>query len=445
MSKLALLGGSPIRTQPLPRARSVGPEERAAALRVLDSGVLSQFLGEPHPDFFGGPEVRALEEEFAAAFGVPHGVSTNSATTALETAVAACGIGPGDEVIVTPYTMSASATAILKQSAIPVFADIHPRTYCLDPRSVRERITPQTRAIMAVDIFGQPAHWDELRAIAREHGLKIIEDAAQAAGATYRGARAGTLGDIGVLSLNYHKIIHSGEGGILLMRDQDLCRRSQLIRNHGEVVTEAFGIEDISGIVGTNIRMPELSAAVGREQLKKLPTLYERRSRLGDLLTTKLSGLEGVEPPVLDEGATSTYYGYPIRLDPTTLRVGRATFARALAAEGVPVGEGYVLPIYLQPLYQRRIAFGRDGHPWTCGHYKGTVSYERGLCPVAERMKFRELVIADIGAPPQTEEDIADVARAFEKIVEEQDALCGWERSIAVGEPARDGARTGRG
>lgn len=436
MSTLALLGGRPVRSRPLPRERSFGAEERAAVLRVLDSGVLSQFLGEAHPDFFGGPEVRGMEAEFAAAFGVPYAVSTNSATTALETAVAACGIGPGDEVIVTPYTMSASATAILKQSAIPVFADIHPRTYCLDPRSVRERITAHTKAIMAVDIFGQPAHWDELRAIARERGLRIIEDAAQAAWATYRGARAGTLGDIGVLSLNYHKIIHSGEGGVLLMRDADLCRRAQLIRNHGEVVTQAFGIEDISGLVGTNVRITEISAAIAREQLKKLPVLHERRSRLGDLLARTMAGIPGVQPPQLDEGATSTYYGFPVRLDPRELRAGRTAFAKALEAEGVPVGEGYVLPIYLQPLYQRRIASGPNGHPWTCDHYKGTVSYERGLCPVAERMKFSELLVADIGYPPQTDEDMADVARAFEKVVEHQDALREWEIRETAAEAA---------
>lgn len=427
MSELALLGGPPVRTQALPKAPSLGREEREAVLRVIDAGVLSQFLGEPR-DFFGGPEVRACEEEFARAFRVPYAVSTNSATTSLETAVAACRLGPGDEVIVSPFTMSATATAIIRWNAIPVFADIHPQTYCLDPKSVRARVTRHTRAIMAVDIFGQPAHWDELRAIANEHGLQIIEDAAQAAGATYRGLAAGTLGDIGVLSLNYHKIIHSGEGGLLLTRKEDLCRRAQLIRNHGEVVTEAFGIDDIVNIVGTNARMTELEASIAREQLKKLPALYQRRSRLGDLLTRRLSGLTGIHPPVLDEGATSTYYAYAVRLEPALLGVSRAAFLRALAAEGVTFGPGYVLPLYLQPLYQRRTAHGQGGHPWTCSHYGGAVSYERGICPVAERMYFEELITCgDVGSPPQTEADIEDVARAFEKVVGNLDALRGWE------------------
>ena len=183
MSTLALHGGTPVLPHGLPKNATIGPEERAAVLRVLDRGTLSQFLGEAHEDFFGGPEIRGIEADFAEHFGVPYAVSTNSATTALQTAVAACRLGPGDEVIVSPFTMSATAATIVAQNAIPVFADIDPRTYCLDPLSVRSRVTPQTRAIMAVDIFGQPAHWDELRAIAREHGLALIEDAAQSVGA----------------------------------------------------------------------------------------------------------------------------------------------------------------------------------------------------------------------------------------------------------------------
>ncbi len=266
MSTLALLGGDPVRTTRLPVDRSLGQPEREAVLRVLDRGVLSQFLGEDHPDFYGGPEVRAAEEEFAAAFDVPHAVSTNSATTGLQTALGACGIGPGDEVIVSPFTMSASAATIVLQHAVPVFADIDPRTYCLDPSSVRRRITPRTRAIVAVDIFGQPAHWAELRAIARDAGLRIVEDAAQAAYATYRGERAGTLGDAGVLSLNYHKIIHAGEGGMILTRDPVIAKRAQLIRNHGEVVAESSGLADLTNIVGSNYRLTEIQAAIARSR-----------------------------------------------------------------------------------------------------------------------------------------------------------------------------------
>ncbi len=281
MSELALLGGTPVSGTAFPRDTSIGEAERTAAMAVLERGVLSQFLGEGGPDFYGGPEVRALEAEFAAAFGAEFAVSTNSATTALQTALAAAGIEPGDEVIVSPFTMSATAATIVLQNAVPVFADIHPATYCLDPASVRARLTKHTRAIMCVDIFGQPAHWDALREIAREHDLKLLEDAAQAAGASYRGRRAGTLGDAGVLSLNYHKIIHSGEGGVLLTDDPLIATRAQLTRNHGELVADKVALPDIVNTVGSNYRMTELEASIGRAQLRRLPSLFERRARLG--------------------------------------------------------------------------------------------------------------------------------------------------------------------
>lgn len=418
MSDLALLGGAPVRRTPFPKDPTIGPQERDAGLAVLERGVLSQFLGEDSPDFYGGPQIRAVEEEFARAFAVPYAVTTNSATTALQTTLAAVGVEPGDEVIVSPFTMSASAATIVAISAIPVFADINPQTYCLDPLSVRRRITPQTKGIMAVDIFGQPAHWDELHAIAREHDLVIVEDAAQAAGATYRGRPAGTLGDAGVLSLNYHKIIQAGEGGIILTSDRRIATRAQLIRNHGEAVVERFDPSDIGGIVGSNFRMTEIGAAIARVQLTRLPARFERRASLCAHLAERLGGLPGVLPPLLDEGATSTYYVFAVRLDVATLGVSRATIVRALAAEGIPFSEGYVRPLYLQPMYQRRIAYGTKGHPWTSGQYAGTVSYEPGLCPVAERLHFRELILGDFGASPQTSTDMDDVARAFQKVID---------------------------
>lgn len=424
---LALLGGRPVRGSPLRSAGSIGPEEIRAAMRVLESGVLSQFLGEASSDFYGGPEVRGLERDAASMFGVGNAVTTNSGTTALQTALAACGVGPGDEVIVSPFTMSASAATIVLQHAVPVFADIDPRTYCLDPERVAELVTERTRAIVAVDLFGQPAHWDALRRIAAAHRLLIVEDAAQAAYATYRGQWAGTLGDIGMLSLNYHKIIHSGEGGILLMRDARLVERAQLIRNHGEVVVEAFGVSDIRDLVGSNLRLTEIQAAIARVQLRRLPALFDRRRTLAERLTNRLAALPHFWPPEIEVQATSTYYGYPIRLDVDALGVSRATIVAALAAEGLDVNEGYVRPIYLQPMYQRRIAMGRRGCPWDCGHYDGTVNYEPGICPVAERMHERELIVGDFGGPGHAETDIDDVALIFEKVSDALPQLRDWE------------------
>ena len=184
--------------RPLPAIHNIGAEEIAAAARVLERGPLSGFLASGKSGFYGGEEVRALEEQFAERFEIKHALAFNSATTALQAAVAALSIGPGDEVIVPPYTMSATATAVLLNGAVPIFADIDPRTFCIDPVSVRERVTPHTKAIIAVNLFGQSADYDALTEIAQEHHLSIIEDNAQAPGARYDGRDTGTLRDITV-------------------------------------------------------------------------------------------------------------------------------------------------------------------------------------------------------------------------------------------------------
>jgi dTDP-4-amino-4,6-dideoxygalactose transaminase len=184
---LAIDGGSPVRRRPFPQYRTIGPEEKQAVMAVLDSGVLSQFVGVWGPDFHGGPRVRSLEAAWAEYFGIAHAITMNSATSGLYAAVGAAGVGPGDEVIVSPYTMSASAAAAVVYGAIPVFADIDPETFCLDPRSVAARIGDRTRAVIAVDLFGHPAAWDDLRAAVRGRNIVLIEDAAQAPGARLAG------------------------------------------------------------------------------------------------------------------------------------------------------------------------------------------------------------------------------------------------------------------
>ena len=222
---LAINGGTPVITEPFPPYRSLGEEEIAAANRVLRSGVLSAFIGAPGTGFYGGPEVQALEREAAERFGVKHVVSVNSWTSGLVAAMGAIGLEPGDEVIVTPWTMVATATAILHWNAIPVFADIDPQTFNIDPNAVEAAITPRTRAIAAVDIFGQSADMPALRAIADRHDLKLVTDTAQAPGAFLNGVPAGTTADIGGFSLNYHKHIHCGEGGLLVTNDDRLAER----------------------------------------------------------------------------------------------------------------------------------------------------------------------------------------------------------------------------
>ena len=289
MSKLAINGGAKIRETKFPASKSIGKEEEDAVKRVFDSGVFSRFLGCWHEDFYGGPQVRMLEKEWAEHFNVKHAIAVNSATSALYCAIGAIGVGPGDEVIVSPYTMTASATAPLIYNAIPVFADIEEDYYCLSPDSIEERITKNTKAIVAVDIFGQSYDADRINAIAGKHDLFVIEDCAQAPGAKYKGKWSGTLGDIGIYSLNYHKHIHTGEGGLLVTDDEELADKLRLIRNHAEAVVEAKGYSSLVNMLGFNYRMTEIEAAIAREQLKKLEILLEKRVQNVKYVSKKLS------------------------------------------------------------------------------------------------------------------------------------------------------------
>lgn len=428
--KLAIHGGSPVRTKLFPAYNPIGQEEKSAAMRVLESGNLSQFLGAWHKDFFGGPEVRAFEESWSKAFDCRHSISVNSNTSGLITAVGACGIQPGDEVIVSPYTMSASALAPILYGGIPVFADIDERNFGLCPRSVAAKITPRTKAILVVHIFGNPAKMDEIMALAAQHNLKVIEDCAQAPFAEYKGRKVGTIGHLGVFSLNYHKHIHTGEGGVITTNDDFLAERCQLIRNHGEVVVEAKGVTDFTNSYGQNYRLTEIQAAIGSEQLKKLPCLIEERLENAAYLAGRLGGIPGLTPPVTEEHSRHVYYLQAFRYSRDVLCVPRERFIAAIKAE-IPsavlredtplIGGGYVRPLYLQPLYQKRAA----GCSFNCPKYDGTVSYDKGICPTAERMHFEELFTHEFMRPGMTRADLDDVVAAFEKVAANADALEG--------------------
>ncbi len=418
MSKLAFLGGKPIREKPFPTYVTIGDEEKRAVNEVLDSTVLSKYLGTWSPDFYGGPRVRKLEHEWSEYFGVKHSVSVNSATSGLYAAVGAAGVGPGDEVIVSPYTMTASATAALVYGAIPVFADIDPDIFCISPASIRKCITPFTKAIIVVDIFGHPADMNEIMQIAREHNLVVIEDAAQAPGARYHNQYAGTLADMGVYSLNYHKTIHTGEGGVVVTNNDDLADRLQLIRNHGEVVVKNKGTQNIVNLIGFNYRMTEIEAAIASEQLKKLEKLVVPRIEAAEYLTERLGVLPGVKPPVVRQNVRHGYYLYVLRYDAAQTGIPRNRFVAALNAEGIPMVEGYVEPLYLEPVYQKRIAFGNDGFPFTYPGYKGNVSYDLGICPVTERMHYDEVIYTSVCHAGTSQMDLEDVVTAFQKVYE---------------------------
>jgi len=421
--KLAINGGTPVRTVPFPKYRTIGEEEKRAVMEVLDSGVLSSFLGTWSADFHGGFRVRKLEREWADYFKVKHAVSVNSATSGLYAAVGAAGVGPGDEVIVSPYTMSASATAALVYGAIPVFADIDPDIFCLSAATIEKCITPRTKAIIVVDIFGHPADMDEIMALAAKHRLTVIEDAAQAPGATLNGRYAGTLGHMGVFSLNYHKTIHSGEGGVVVTDDDSLAERLQLIRNHAEAVVKKKGVANLVNMIGFNYRMTEIEAAIASEQLKKLERLVVPRIAAADYLTSRLSELPGLTMPRVRPHVRHGYYVFCMRYDATRTGIARERVVAALQAEGIPVAQGYVEPLYLQPLYQQRMGYGHEGFPFSHAGYAGSVSYKRGICPVTERMHFNELISTDVCHADIRREDLDDFALAFEKVFDSMNQL----------------------
>lgn len=422
-AQLALVGGSPTITQPFKHYNPIGAEELQAAKEVIESGVLSQFIGAWHPDFLGGPKVKEFEALCASYFNVKHAITVNSWTSGLIAAVGAIGIQPGDEVIVPPWTMCASATAILHWNAIPVFADINPRTYCLDPKSVEANITKKTKAIMSVDIFGQSADMDALMAIAKKYGLKVISDTAQAPGAKYKEKFAGTLADVGGFSLNYHKHIHTGEGGILVTNSDEIAKRLQLIRNHAEAVVEGMGMTDLTNMVGYNFRLGEIECAMGITQLKKLNIFLKNRQHIAQLLNQKLSKLPGLITPYLATGCTHAYYVYPMTLNLEELGVTRETVVKALQAEGVTgLSNGYQ-NIHLFPMFQKKIAYGSKGFPWTSDICSREVSYERGICPVAEKLHHESYIGLAMCLYELNDLDVELIGKAFQKVWENLDQL----------------------
>ena len=428
MSKLAIHGGKKVRTKLFPAYRVIGEEEEKAVVEVLRSGILSKYLGCWADDFYGGPQVQAMEREWAAFYGVKHAISVNSATSALYCAVGAIGTRPGEEIIVSPYTMCASATAPLIYNAVPVFADIEYDYYCLDPDDVERKITEKTKAIITVDILGQPYDAKRIHEIAKKHGLYVIEDNAQGPLAMYQGNYAGTLGDIGIFSLNYHKHIHCGEGGILVTNDDELAERLRLIRNHAEAVVEKKGVSNLNNMIGFNLRMTEIEAAITREQLKKVKWLVEERRRNVTYLEENLKDIPFLTMPKIREGCEHSYYIHALKYDEKKAGVSREKFVEAMQAElmpielreteGVKIGLGYMQPLYHQPIFQEKTAYGNTHYP-----FSETVEYTDEACPVCEKVCNSETIFHELMRPYMTKEDLDDVIEAFHKVADNLDEL----------------------
>lgn len=400
---LALHGGTPVREKPWPKYPIIGDAEKQAVMEVLDDGLLQGFTGAYGPGFLGGPRVRAFEKMIADYHDVDFAVSFTSATAALHGAVVAVGVQPGEEVIVSPYSFSTSASCTLMHNAIPVFVDIDIDNFCLDPEAIKRAITPLTRAIIPVHIFGGPADMDPIMEIANKHGLRVIEDAAQAPGARYKGHLTGTMGDCGIFSFVGEKHASCGEGGMLITDDPEIARVARLVRNHGECLYEPM--------LGYNYRMTEVQAAIGAVQWAGLDSTNQIRRMLAAHLSGGLKSIKGLTTPYVRRGDKHSYYVYAVKYDEAEIGITRGWFVEALKAEGIPFWAGYNSPLYLLPLYQQRAHYAYQ-------HYQGDVSYRKGICPAVEYLWERGVITTITIRPPATPADMDDIVTAFEKVIE---------------------------
>jgi perosamine synthetase len=421
IDKPAIHGGQPVRRRPFAKTCFGGPEEKALLLECLESqqwstfragsdghdvreiGVLTSAAAAAYPStelrWLGGRFVRRLEAQFAEYVGVEFAVSANSATSGLVMALAALGLGPGDEVLVPCMSFHATATAILAANAVPVFTEVKGGTFCMDPADVEAKITARSRALMVVHLGGNAADMDALMALAGRHGLAVIEDCAQAPGVRYKGRQVGSIGHMGVFSLTETKTITCGEGGVVTTNDPALALKLRLLRNHGEgVVEESWDDEELANLVGLNFRLTELQAAVAIAQLGKLEERNQVRRDNAAYLVQRLAGHPALRPPEVEPGTDAACYILKWRYRPAPGMPDRDAFVAAVEAEGVPLCAGYTRLLYQNPVFSRRNAV------------------RPAACPRSEQIN-REFVWFAAVHPPNTRADMDDVVEAIDKVL----------------------------
>lgn len=397
--KLAIAGGTPVlqrsdyRNWPI-----IGEDDRRLINEVLDSGIVA-----------GGtaPQVTALEREWCAYTGAQYCLTTTSGTAALHMALAAVGVGPGDEVITSAFTFLASASCALHQNAIPVFADIDPRTYCIDPEKLEAAITERTKAIIPVHIQGAPADMDPVMAIAHKHGLCVIEDACQAHGARYKGRVVGTIGDIGTWSLNNFKNLPGGEGGLFTTDNETFLEKGTLVRCFGDEIDEVSHRRVYNAsILGYMYRNQELPAAFARAQLLHMDEYNEVRIANAEYLSRELGQIPGVIPPYCPPESKHVYFMYNVRFDPQAAGVEceprrfRIAMEKALYKEGMLVGQWQTMPVPAQDIFQSKLGYGGSSYPWALNEEKGIVyDYRAANYPVAQMLCDTYTIVHGIHAP----------------------------------------------
>lgn len=388
----AAAGGAPVRETLLSYGKQIINEEDIKA--VVDT-LRSDFLTQ-------GPRIKQFEDEVARYAGARFAVAFSNGTAALHAACYAAGIGPGDEAITSPITFAASANCVRYCGGTVVFADIEPDTYNINPELVRKSITAKTKAIIPVDFTGQPVDLEEIMAIAAEHRLIVIEDAAHALGALYKGRRVGSIADMTMFSFHPVKHITTGEGGMIVTNRQDLYEKLLQFRTHG-ITRDAHKLEGISDgpwyyemqELGFNYRMTDIQAALGCSQLAKLDAFIARRKEIVQQYNERFRGLDTLVLPFQKEDRVSSWHLYVIQLRLERLKVGRREIFEGLRAENIGVNVHYI-PVHLQPYYQR-------------------LGYKKGLAPIAEEAYERFITLPLF--PAMTEQDVQDVGDAVEKVL----------------------------
>ncbi len=389
--ELAIRGGQPVREKYLPYGRQwVDKEDIQTVVNILQGDYITT-----------GPAVDAFEQDIAAYTGAKYAVAFANGTAALHGACFAAGIEPGDEVITSPLTFAASANCILYLGGTPVFADIDPLTLNIDPSAIKKLITPKTKAIIPVDFAGLPVDLKAIRAIAQEHNLIVIEDAAHALGASYKNRKIGTISDMTMFSFHPVKGITTGEGGIITTDRQEYYRKLRQFRTHG-ITREAGQLREHHGpwyyemqYLGYNYRMTDIQAALGSSQLKKLDSFIQKRRSYAETYTRAFQTMPEIICPHEPPGGSSAWHLYVIRLNLDYLRVGRKDIFEALIKENIGVNVHYI-PVYYHPYYRE-------------------LDYPTGLCPQAE--KIYEGIITLPLFPAMTQQDLKDVIRALKKVI----------------------------
>jgi UDP-4-amino-4,6-dideoxy-N-acetyl-beta-L-altrosamine transaminase len=390
--KLAICGGAPVRKELLPYGHQwLDESDSSAVVKVLKGDWITQ-----------GPLIDQFERHVADYCGARYAVAVSNGTAALHAACAIAGISPGDEAITTPLTFAATANAVVYCGGKPVLADIQPDTLNIDPEEIEKRVTPCTKAILPVDFTGHPAALDEIRDIAKAHHLAVIEDAAHALGAEYKGRKVGGLSDMTILSFHPVKHITTGEGGMVLTNNKKFYEKLKIFRHHG-IVKDSLKLTTNEGSwyyeiqeLGYNLRITDFQCALGLSQMERLDAFVSRRREIAAQYTEAFSKLPEIIVPRGAEGVKAVYHVYVIQLRTELLRVGRREVFEALRAENIGVNVHYV-PVHYHPLYQRRFGYRRGDYP-NAEHY-----YDRAITlPIFPKM---------------TNQDTQDVIKAVIKVL----------------------------